>query len=311
MGGEGSWLCNRKNFRNEGDRRFGIKKDRNGTSKNCRRRQDIGGRPPEKEEEECEGGNKDRRKTRGKLATMWKNNGKRSSIWMTQFIEEWKGFWSWMYEDSFWNGGQFPKTRDAKLESGEKIVGPDFLEKMICSVCQASRRRSLQKCWGAEWQMVAVSLCDHVFLYRKMLQVRDRLRSCQRWYVGGKFWLEVQSGSRNIACSGTPRMVARRSPAHSVGSTDGNGKIQEKANRRSCGCGWVLDWANTFERVSLLVVWAWATHFSFPMKILRVLCGYWAPEACATRRMCAVITAILPRSVLPDALGWWKSCKKK
>ena len=29
-----------------------------------------------------------------------------------------------------------------------------------------------------------------------------------------------------------------------------------------------------FERVSLLVFWAWTTHFSFPRKILRVLCGY-------------------------------------
>ena len=36
----------------------------------------------------------------------------------------------------------------------------------------------------------------------------------------------------------------------------------------------VLDLAKAYERVSLLVVWAWATHFSFPRKILRVLCGY-------------------------------------
>ena len=36
----------------------------------------------------------------------------------------------------------------------------------------------------------------------------------------------------------------------------------------------VLDLAKAFERVSLPVVWAWATHFSFPRKILRVLCGY-------------------------------------
>ena len=35
----------------------------------------------------------------------------------------------------------------------------------------------------------------------------------------------------------------------------------------------VLDLANAFERVSFPVVWAWATYFSFPRKILRVLCG--------------------------------------
>ena len=34
----------------------------------------------------------------------------------------------------------------------------------------------------------------------------------------------------------------------------------------------VVDLAKAFERDSLLVVWAWATHFSFPRKILRV--GY-------------------------------------
>ena len=36
----------------------------------------------------------------------------------------------------------------------------------------------------------------------------------------------------------------------------------------------VVDLATPFERVSFLLVWAWATHFSFPRKILRVLCGY-------------------------------------
>ena len=36
----------------------------------------------------------------------------------------------------------------------------------------------------------------------------------------------------------------------------------------------VLDLAKAFEGVSLPVVWAWATHISFPRKILRVLCDY-------------------------------------
>ena len=35
----------------------------------------------------------------------------------------------------------------------------------------------------------------------------------------------------------------------------------------------VLDLAKAFERVSLPVVWAWATHFNIPSSILRVLCG--------------------------------------
>ena len=36
----------------------------------------------------------------------------------------------------------------------------------------------------------------------------------------------------------------------------------------------VLDLPTAFERVSLPVVWAWATHFDFPRKILRMLCGF-------------------------------------
>ena len=63
----------------------------------------------------------------------------------------------------------------------------------------------------------------------------------------------------------------------------------------------VLDLAKAFERVSLPVVWAWATHFSFPSKILRVLCGYFEHqrreqfEGCAAEPL-TTITAILPGS---------------
>ena len=79
----------------------------------------------------------------------------------------------------------------------------------------------------------------------------------------------------------------------------------------------VLDQAKTFERVSLPVVWAWATHFSFPRKILRVLCGYFEYqrrvqfEGCAAEPL-TTITAIFPgskwsclllRIVLQDALS--------
>ena len=79
----------------------------------------------------------------------------------------------------------------------------------------------------------------------------------------------------------------------------------------------VLDLVKAFERVSLLVVWAWATQFSFPRKILRVLCGYFEQqrrvqfEGCAAEPL-TTITAILPgsqwsclllRIVLLDALS--------
>ena len=74
--------------------------------------------------------------------------------------------------------------------------------------------------------------------------------------------------------------------------------------------------AKAFERVSLLVVWALATHFSFPRKILRVLCRYFEHqrrlqfEGCVAEPLQAIM-AILPgskwscflRIVLQDALS--------
>ena len=79
----------------------------------------------------------------------------------------------------------------------------------------------------------------------------------------------------------------------------------------------VLDLAKAFERVSLPVVWAWATHLSFPRKLLRVLCGYFEHQRLVQFEGCLAeplqtITAILPgskwnclllRIVLQDALS--------
>ena len=79
----------------------------------------------------------------------------------------------------------------------------------------------------------------------------------------------------------------------------------------------VLDLVKAFERVSFPVFWAWATHFSFPRKILRVLCGYFEHQRRVQfeRRAAeplTTITAILPgskwscllsRIVLQDALS--------
>ena len=59
-----------------------------------------------------------------------------------------------------------------------------------------------------------------------------------------------------------------------------------------------LDLAKALERVSFLVVWAWATYFSFSRKILLVLCGCVEHqrrmqfEGCAAEPL-TTITAIL------------------
>ena len=63
----------------------------------------------------------------------------------------------------------------------------------------------------------------------------------------------------------------------------------------------VLNLAKAFERVSLPVVWALATHCSFPRKILRVLGGYFEHqrrvqfEGCAAEPL-QTVTTILPGS---------------
>ena len=79
----------------------------------------------------------------------------------------------------------------------------------------------------------------------------------------------------------------------------------------------VLNLAKPFERVSLPMVGAWATHFSFPRKVLRVLCGYFEHQRRVQFEGCVVeplqtIMAIFPgskwkclllRIVLQDALS--------
>ena len=75
---------------------------------------------------------------------------------------------------------------------------------------------------------------------------------------------------------------------------DGKAKEEDQGALAS-----VLDLAKAFERVSFPVVWAWATHFNFSRKILRVLCGFFEHqrrvqfEGCAAQPL-RTITAILP-----------------
>ena len=95
-------------------------------------------------------------------------------------------------------------------------------------------------------------------------------------------------------------------------------RFNEKAKEEDQGAlALVLGLAKDFERVSLLVVMAWATHFSCSSEILRVLCGYFEHqrrvqfEGCLAEPL-QTITAILPgskwsslllRIVLQDALS--------
>ena len=69
----------------------------------------------------------------------------------------------------------------------------------------------------------------------------------------------------------------------------------------------VLDLAKASDRVSLLVVWAWATYFSFPRKILRVLCGYFEHQRRAQLEGCAAPPLTTFKAVLqgPSGVAWF------
>ena len=59
--------------------------------------------------------------------------------------------------------------------------------------------------------------------------------------------------------------------------------------------------AKAFERVSLPVVWAWATHFCFPQKILRVLCDYFEHQRRAQFEGCAAEPLTFTAAILPGS----------
>ena len=98
----------------------------------------------------------------------------------------------------------------------------------------------------------------------------------------------TMKGSRGVGLIGTPQMAEMEKLSKQCGKIlmemeRFNGKAKEEDQGE---VALVLDLAKAFERVSLLVVWAWATHFSFPTKILGALRVLRAPEACTVRRMC-------------------------
>ena len=75
--------------------------------------------------------------------------------------------------------------------------------------------------------------------------------------------------------------------------------MEEQKQRIKGLCPSFWTWRKLSSGSASLVAWAWATHFSFPRKILRVLCGYFEHQrrvqfkGCAAERL-TIITAILP-----------------
>ena len=110
-----------------------------------------------------------------------------------------------------------------------------------------------------------------------------------------------RSGSRSTALIGTPLAGEMEELSEQCGEILlVMERFKYQAGEKDQGMvALVLDLAKAFERVSFLVVWAWATHFSFPRKILPVLCGCFGHqirvqfEGCVAEPL-TTITAILP-----------------
>ena len=111
------------------------------------------------------------------------------------------------------------------------------------------------------------------------------------------------SGNRSTALTGTLQAADLEEPQRTVWKVLMEmEKYRYRAGKEDQGAvALVLDLAKAFERVSFPVVWAWATHFSFRRKILRVLCGYFEHQRRVQFQGCEAeplrtITAILPGS---------------
>ena len=79
------------------------------------------------------------------------------------------------------------------------------------------------------------------------------------------------------SCSKSIALIGMRLMAEMEELSEQFGKCWFKYRAREEDVGavaLVLGLAKAFERVSFLWSGAWTTHFSFPRKILRVLCGY-------------------------------------
>ena len=102
-----------------------------------------------------------------------------------------------------------------------------------------------------------------------------QMPTLKRWWeaLRGQKW---QNGNRSIVLTETLPTFEMEEPSKQCGKFCWRWKdSMVKAKEEDQGAlALVLDLTTAFERVILPVVWARATHFSFPRKILRVLCGH-------------------------------------
>ena len=125
-------------------------------------------------------------------------------------------------------------------------------------------------------EIAATSLCNDVFLIPKnVTSARPTALHVNVDSFGGKLGEHVgwRNGNRNIAWIGTPRIVATEELNEHWGILMEMERFKCRTGQNHFGAVALnQDLTKAFKRVSLL--WAWATHFCFSKKILRVLCGY-------------------------------------
>ena len=172
-------------------------------------------------------------------------------------------------------------------------------------------------------EMVAASLHDDVFPDSE--ERHERTAHCTSAHVdslvgsvaGARGDEMAGESSRWVGMLLTGRMEGQ-SALYGRHCSTSKDMISVQAKRDQGAITFSLDVADACERVSLPVVWAWATHFDFLREILRVLCGLFRIsqrrvqfEGCVAGPLQA-ITAVLFRSkwsclllriVLQDALG--------
>ena len=133
--------------------------------------------------------------------------------------------------------------------------------------------------WNS-WEMTASSLLDDVFpcseerLERTFRGASDHPDS----FVGGSGCerQRCRDGKEGIGLVRTPQTGGMEELSARCGTRCSKWKdlITVPARKDQGATTLVLDVAEALERDSLPVVWAWTTHFKFPVKILFVLCGY-------------------------------------
>ena len=150
---------------------------------------------------------------------------------------------------------------------------------------------------GTVWEMAATRLHNNVLFDSDECHERGAYRAYAHddSLEGSPASARGCEEATNIEMSGTPLLDAMEELSEECGKFCWRWRRvqffgrRESSGSRSPG----LESGEGFRAGQPPVAWAWATHFRFPRKILRVLCGYFEPQRRVQFEGCV---AILPGS---------------